>query len=306
MCKALQLAVSYYYFYVYFIAYHGTTTTNGVAYAAFESPCDRLHFVRSGLTGMLTIPQLLFLSNDMSANIDSQVKHPFTYSPEWTGTHLPLLDFPTAVEDAELIAPTIDGTPQYRWAMGRWPDPILRRSADPVDPSYFDSDILRRACEILRNTAVAEGAVGLAAQQCGVNARIVYLEVPRHGSNSYMILINPQIQDRSPEIDMIAWRENCLVLPPTFQATVLRDAWVDVSYYGMEKMKRRPTNTVTSRRIVRFYGPLARAVQHEMDHDRGILVTDHVSLEELESDLMRSIEQRGHDQRMQVAYSRDW
>jgi peptide deformylase len=175
--------------------------------------------------------------------------------------------------------------------MGKWPDPILRRSADPVDESYFNSDVLQQTCDILRNTAVAEGAVGLAAQQCGINARIIYLEVPSYGRNADMILINPKIEDRSPEI--------------TFQATVLRDAWVDVSYYGMEKMGQRQKNS-TSRRISRLYGEMARAIQHEMDHDRGILVTDHVSLEELESDLMRSIELPGHEQRMQIAYSRNW
>jgi peptide deformylase len=189
--------------------------------------------------------------------------------------------------------------------MGKWPDPILRRSADPVDESYFNSDVLQQTCDILRNTAVAEGAVGLAAQQCGINARIIYLEVPSYGRNAHMILINPKIEDRSPEINMITWREQCLVLPPTFHATVLRDAWVDVSYYGMEKMGQRQKNT-TSRRISRLYGEMARAIQHEMDHDRGILVTDHVSLDELESDLMRSIELPGHEQRMQIAYSRNW
>ena len=120
-----------------------------------------------------------------------------------------------------------------------------------------------------------------------------------------MILVNPQIENRSPEVEMRTWGESCLVLPPTFQATVLRDTWVDVSYYDIEAMGRTQKKA-TTRSLVRLYGEMARAVQHEMDHDRGILVTDHVSLEELESDLMRSIEQPGHEQRMKAAYSRNW
>ena len=310
MFKTLQLLASYYCFCLCFTAHHDSTTISGVAYAAFEPICDRFYFVQFGIARMLTIPSLpvLLLSKDITiSNSESPINHPFKYSTVWIGTSLPLLDISTAVKQAELITTSDDGKPQHLWEMGRWPDPILRRSADAVDTSLFGSDILRQACDILRNTAVAEGAVGLAAQQCGVNARIIYLEVPlQQGRSTYMIMINPQILDRSPELEMVSWRESCLVLPPTFQTTVLRDAWVDVSYYGIGIPERKQKNSITSRRIVRLYGQMARAIQHEMDHDRGILVTDHVSLEELESDLMRSIEQPGHEQRMQVAYSRNW
>jgi peptide deformylase len=187
---------------------------------------------------------------------------------------------------------------EYRWPMGRWPDPILRQSSNPVDSSLFGSDVLRRACDILRNTALAEGAVGLAAQQCGVNARIIYLKLPSHRENSYLLLINPRIVRRSSEKEMKVWREDCLVLPRSFQATVLRDAWVDVKYQDWtDKIPH-------SWHVKRMYGEQARAIQHEMDHDRGILVTDHISLDELENDLMRLIERPGHEQRMSIAYDR--
>ena len=52
-------------------------------------------------------------------------------------------------------------------------------------------------------------------------------------------------------------------------------------------------------------GELARALQYdEMDHDRGILILDHVDLESLESSTMKEIEEDGHEQRMALAYSR--
>jgi hypothetical protein len=41
------------------------------------------------------------------------------------------------------------------------------------------------------------------------------------------------------------------------------------------------------------------------DHDRGVLTLDHISLEEMESDSMRHIENEGHESRMLLAYSRD-
>jgi peptide deformylase len=222
------------------------------------------------------------------------VHHPFRYSNYWTGTSLPVMDVSTAVSQAVPIQTSRNGSVnKYRWTMGRWPDPILRRSADPVDSSLFGSDVLQQACDILRNTAVEEGAVGLAAQQCGVNARIIYLEIPK---SSYVVLVNPRIIRRSSEMDVKVWRENCLVLPPSFQATVLRDSWIDVEYQDW-KGKCPPS-------VKRIRGELARALQHEMDHDRGILVTDHVTLDELESDQMRLIERPGHEIRMAVAYNR--
>jgi hypothetical protein len=86
---------------------------------------------------------------------DSKIEHPFLYSPEWTGTALPLLSLEQAVAQGQ--------TNQQRWPMGRWPDPILRRKADPVGVQSFDTKALQQACEYLRNTATEEKAVGLTA-----------------------------------------------------------------------------------------------------------------------------------------------
>ena len=141
---------------------------------------------------------------------------------------------------------------------------------------------------LLRQTCVKEGAVGLAAQQCGVDARLVHLV-------GVGTMVNPSIVARSVEADMKVWSEFCLVLPPSFRATVLRDAWVDVEY--------RETNG--SIRTTKLRGEKARAAQHELDHDRGILILDHVGLEEMESEVMRQIERDGHDERMALAYSRE-
>ncbi len=175
--------------------------------------------------------------------------------------------------------------------MGRWPDPILRRPATEVDSCFLGNSILQSACELLQRTAQAEGAVGLAAQQCGVDARLVYLE---QGNRRPLVMVNPHIQGRSPETQVKAWEEHCLVLPPTFVATVLRDEWVDVIYTTWQGQKRE----------IRLHGEASRCVQHELDHDRGILVTDHVTLEELESDVMRQVERPGHNDRMRLAYAR--
>jgi len=109
-----------------------------------------------------------------------------------------------------------------------------------------------------------------------------------------MFLVNPRILSRSPEVEMRVWNEECLVLPPSFTATVLRDNMVTVQY-----------ETLTGEtKDVLLQGEKARCLQHELDHDRGILITDHVGLDDLESREMREIEMEGHDNRMLMAYSR--
>lgn len=199
----------------------------------------------------------------------------FYYSPEWTGTNLEWQSMEQALA-------------KPHWDMGRWPDATLRRHASEVPPHWLGTLDLQTLCRRLQETAQREGAVGLAAQQCGVDARMVYLE-------GFGVLVNPHIVSRSPEMEMKVWNEECLVLPPTFRATVLRDNWIDVLYTSRNGNKER---------VDRFQGEQSRCLQHELDHDRGILITDHVGLEELESDLMRQVEQRGHDERMTIAYDR--
>ena len=199
------------------------------------------------------------------------------------------------------------------------------QSTEPVPLSWLGTEELQQACKLLKNTAVVNCAVGLAAQQCGVNARIIYLQSSQKKDMRFkrqqrlgvvegdggMILINPRIVGRSPELDVRIWREECLVLPPTFRATVLRDDWIDVEFLtpaipplSVQQGQQQETTKIALCHRCRLTGEMARSFQHEYDHDRGILITDHVSLEELENDVMRSIEQNGHETRMQLAYTR--
>jgi len=222
-------------------------------------------------TSLVALPEY---SGASDTNIRDEGLLNYAYSDSWTGTALPLLDLLQASQASS-------------WGMGRWPDPILRRPATPVDQTWFGTDALRQTTKLLKDTCRKARAVGLAAQQCGVDARIVHLEPG-------MSMINPKIVDRSDEMDMKVWRERCLVLPPTFVATVLRDNWIDVEYNDWQGNVHK----------TRLRGELARAAQHEMDHDRGILVLDHVGVDELENAQMRAIEMEGHDMRMALAYSR--
>jgi peptide deformylase len=223
------------------------------------------------------------------------IQHPFRYSDTWTGTNLPLLSLSEAVESAvgatdvrvKVKAETTRGTGRRvqvdtgrttvtdgtiaTWNMGRWPDPILRRPAEAVNgDAWFGTDTLLRACHILEKTANRHRAVGLAAQQCGVNARIVYVNLQEstapHGQYAllrspkdkthakFLMMINPSIVRRSPENEMTCWTEECLVLPRSFHATLLRDNWVDVHCW----------TPMGEPQQVRLRGESARCFQHEL------------------------------------------
>jgi len=158
---------------------------------------------------------------------------PFVYSDSWTGTRLKIMTLNDATTCGAFSKDISNDSVRYLWTMGKWPDPALRIPAKPLDPVMWlagpystEGQQLKFAASILRDTARKEGAVGLAAQQCGVDARMIYLS-SSSGSDRFgtgdMVLINPRIVARSPESNMKVWTEECLVLPPTFRATVLRD-----------------------------------------------------------------------------------
>lgn len=245
--------------------------------------------------------------------------------PDWTGTALP---GPASLSEACRRIER-DGDVEPVLSMGRWPDPILRHPASSVPPSVFRSDEalgkLRTVARALRNAARREGAAGLAAQQCGVDASLVFVDGVvdpdgrtkdggRGRNERGLFLVNPRIVRRSPESEMRVWTEQCLVLPPEFRATLLRDAEVTIEYESLECLDGGGTSsgsTCGTTRQITLQGELARCAQHEMDHDRGTLIVDHVSLDELLSlegePVMAKIENADglHWKRMERAYERD-
>jgi len=249
--------------------------------------------------------------------------------PNWQGT---ALSGPLSLSGA--YAQLLDKSNPVL-TMGKWPDPMLRHPSSRVSASVFQDENQREQLQLvataLKNTARNEGAVGLAAQQCGIDASLIYIDnvwdvgrtniIPMidilgegHNDSRFfnrfirnnqqekgIFLVNPRIIQRSPESEMIVWTEQCLVLPPEFRATLLRDAEVTVEYESMDGVTKH----------LKLKGELARCCQHEMDHDRGVLIVDHVSLDELltidGNTLMADIENSDglHSRRMQRAYSRE-
>ena len=164
-----------------------------------------------------------------------------THTPTWT---------PTALEKLSLAnAAQLDQLP-----FARYPDPILRLEARPV--RHHDA-ALAKTVALLRAAARRHGAQGLAATQCGVDARIVLL-----GDEAF---VNPRIVERSPEARLRCWTERCLALPPDVRVETLRDEAVTVAATTVTGV---PFTTT-------LIGAAARQFSHEYDHARGVLIIDH-------------------------------
>lgn len=205
----------------------------------------------------------------------------------WSGTQLPLLEPSTAEQ-------YLESSGNKAFLMGRWPDPILRKPSVPTPTSLFGTSTLKNIANGLRQTSRDNNAVGLAAQQTGIHISLIYLDFPSKRLEGGLYLVNPRIVSRSPEQKSLVWIENCLVFPPDFSATVLRDAAVTVEAYDLDGRLMK----------YNFRGEEARTFQHEFDHDCGILITDHITFDEMMSDDMREIEKNGHEERQTQAYGR--
>ena len=228
---------------------------------------------------------------------------------DFQGTSLPLLSLDDAYQYALSVQTT--GESPGIFPCAQYPDPLLRRPASripiPANPDEQASLLtkIQAIAQTLARTAQTKKAVGLAAQQCGIDVSLVYLQTKKgqaKNSDGGIFLLNPRIVDRSPEEDMRIWNEECLVLPPSFRATLLRDAVVTVEYETIFTNSRRKDYLSTQQ--ITLQGELARAAQHEMQHDEGLLIVDHVDLAELPP-FMQEIESDHHRKRMQRAFSRE-
>jgi len=137
--------------------------------------------------------------------------------------------------------------------------PVLRQRAAPV--ARVD-DAVRRLVDDLFETMRAAKGVGLAANQVGVAQRVAVVDVGEEHPPP-LVLINPVIVERSPEIEIA--EEGCLSIPEIF-GDVERAQRVVVEALDRDG---RPCRAEVG-------GYKARAVQHEIDHLDGVLFLDRV------------------------------
>jgi len=133
--------------------------------------------------------------------------------------------------------------------------PVLRERAKEV--AVVDDGVRALIADLYDTMRVADG-VGLAANQIGVAQRVAVVTV----DGTDYTLINPVIVEREGKAKK---EEGCLSLPDVF-ADVTRPSRVVVE---------AADETMTVRRI-EGTDMLGRALQHEIDHLDGLLITDRV------------------------------
>lgn len=140
-------------------------------------------------------------------------------------------------------------------------EPILREKTKRV--ADFDASLHRLLDDLLETMRDAPG-IGLAANQVGVPLQVAVIEI----DGKVTELINPKLVRRSGS--MVDW-EGCLSIPG-FVAEVERAEKVTVKARDRHGKEFR----------VKGDELLGRALQHEIDHLKGVLYIDYLeSLEEL-------------------------
>jgi len=140
-----------------------------------------------------------------------------------------------------------------------YPNPLLRRGG--VDIVTFDQKLVDTARELFE-AMYAERGVGLAAPQVGLALNLLVLNPtgdPAHPEEE-KILVNPVIErQKGREFG----EEGCLSFPG-IQGEVERATAITVAYLDDRGVAYQAT----------YEDFLARIVQHEMDHLRGVLFVD--------------------------------
>lgn len=148
-----------------------------------------------------------------------------------------------------------------RLAILRYPDPRLHTVAEPV--AVVDARI-RQLVEDMLETMYAADGVGLAATQVDVHERVIVMDTSETRDHP-IVLINPEVVDRSPELKMA--EEGCLSVPQVYDK-VQRHVWVTV------RALDRDGQTFE----LRAEGLASVCVQHEMDHLAGKVFVEYLSL----------------------------
>jgi peptide deformylase len=158
-------------------------------------------------------------------------------------------------------------------------DPVLRRAAEPVDPSDLRTVGLRRLISQMRATMEAAPGVGLAAPQVGVSVQLAVVQdgperwgqltederaARERNALPFAVLVNPALQPVEGD-GQVSFYEGCLSVPGLTGV---------VARYRTVRVKALDEHGQPVDRV--FSGWAARIVQHEVDHLGGRLYLDRV------------------------------
>ena len=144
-------------------------------------------------------------------------------------------------------------------AILEFPDPRLRTRAAPV--TVFDARLKQFVADMFETMYAANG-VGLAATQVNVHQQVLVIDMSDE-RNQPLVLINAEIVEKD---GAQVYQEGCLSFPGVY---------ADVTRALKVKVKARDVDGKEF--IYEAEGPLAVAVQHELDHLAGKVFVDYLS-----------------------------
>ena len=174
------------------------------------------------------------------------------------------------VSTTKVIKEAIDNPPLEIYKLG---SKTLRTTAKRI--SKVDIDTRKLAKEMLQSMYSAKG-IGLAAPQVGISKELLVIDINFEDSAAEpLILINPEITAFGSTLN--SYEEGCLSIPGVY-LNVIRPSTIKLKF--RDEMGRP--------RKMNADGLLARCIQHEVDHLKGVLFVDRVtSKEDLKKELMK-------------------
>ena len=174
------------------------------------------------------------------------------------------------VSTTKVAKEAIDNPPLEIYKLG---SNTLRTTANRI--SKVDVDTRKLAREMLQSMYSAKG-IGLAAPQVGISKELLVIDINFEDSAAEpLILINPEITAFGSTLN--SYEEGCLSIPGVY-LNVIRPSTIKLKF--RDEMGRP--------RKMNADGLLARCIQHEVDHLKGVLFVDRVtSKEDLKKELMK-------------------
>ena len=170
----------------------------------------------------------------------------------------------------KVVKEAIDKPPLEIYKLG---SNTLRTNAKRI--SKVDMETRKLAREMLQSMYSAKG-IGLAAPQVGISQELLVIDINFEDSAAEpLILVNPEITAFGSTLN--SYEEGCLSIPGVY-LNVVRPSTIKLKF--RDEMGRP--------RKMNADGLLARCIQHEVDHLRGILFVDRVtSQEDLKTELTK-------------------
>jgi peptide deformylase len=144
----------------------------------------------------------------------------------------------------------------------KYPNDFLRSPARSVETI---TDAMQEMIENMADTMYQAPGVGLAANQAGIDKRIIVFDhEPDAQKRNFQVLINPEII--LSEGETISENEGCLSVPD-LRSDVKRSQIVVVE--GLDRFGNKIR--------IETDGVLSVILQHEIDHLKGVLFIDRIS-----------------------------